>query len=85
MRKRTIFCKKLNIRAMAIQYEFANRFDIEATPYNSVGGCEFVSDARGGNFSIGFSSGTVASFMTTTSDVLTQNLCEAYGSTFIVV
>ena len=41
--------------------------------------------ARGGNFSIGFSSGTVASFMTTTADVLTQNLCEVYGSTFIEV
>ena len=37
--------------------------------------------ARGGNFSIGFASGTVASFMTTTAGVLTQNLCEAYGST----
>ena len=65
----------------AIQYEFANRFDIEATQYNFVGGCEFVSDARGGNFSIGFASGTVASFMSTTAGVLTQNLCEAYGST----
>ena len=41
--------------------------------------------ARGGNFSIGFSSGAVASFMTTTADVLTQNLCEVYGSTFIEV
>ena len=38
-----------------------------------------------GSFWSGFSSGTVASFMTTTADVLTQNLCEAYGSTFIVV
>ena len=41
--------------------------------------------ARGGNFSIGFASGAVASFMSTTADVLTQNLCEAYGSTFIEV
>lgn len=41
--------------------------------------------ARGGNFSIGFASGTVSSFMSTTADVLTQNLCEAYGSTFIEV
>ncbi len=39
----------------------------------------------GGNFSIGFASGTVASFMSTTADVLTQNLCEAYGSTSIEV
>lgn len=65
----------------AIQYEFANRFDIEATQYNFVGGCEFVSDARGGNFSVAFASGTVASFMTTTADVLTQNLCEAWQVT----
>ena len=65
----------------AIQYEFANRFDIEATQYSFVGGCEFVSDARGGNFSIGFASGTVASFMSTTAGVLTQNLCEAWQVT----
>ena len=41
--------------------------------------------ARGGNFSIGFASGAVASFMSTTAGVLTQNLCEAYGSTSIEV
>ena len=40
--------------------------------------------ARGGNFSIGFASGTVASFMTTTADVLTQNLCEAWQVTCMV-
>ena len=81
-KEKCLFCKKLNIRAMAaIQYEFANRFDIEATQYNFVGGCEFVSDARGGNFSVTFASGTVASFMTTTADVLTQNLCEAWQVT----
>ncbi len=40
--------------------------------------------ARGGNFSIGFSSGAVASFMTTTADVLTQNLCEAWQVTCMV-
>ncbi len=84
-KEKCLFCKKLNIRAMAaIQYEFANRFDIEATQYNFVGGCEFVSDARGGNFSIGFSSGAVASFMSTTADVLTQNLCEAWQVTCMV-
>ena len=40
--------------------------------------------ARGGNFSIGFASGTVASFMTTTADVLTPNLCEAWQVTCMV-
>ena len=40
--------------------------------------------ARGGNFSIGFASGAVASFMTTTADVLTQNLCEAWQVTCMV-
>ena len=65
----------------AIHYEFTKKFDIEATQYNFVGGCEFVSDARGGNFSVTFASGAVDSFMTTTAGVLTQNLCEAYGST----
>ena len=40
--------------------------------------------ARGGNFSIGFASGAVASFMTPTADVLTQNLCEAWQVTCMV-
>ena len=31
-----------------------------------------------GSFWSGFASGVVASFMTTTADVLTQNLCEAW-------
>ena len=68
----------------AIQYEFANRFDIEATQYNFVGGSEFVSDARGGNFSVTFASGAVASLMTTTAGMLTQNLCEAWQVTCMV-
>lgn len=40
--------------------------------------------ACGGNFSIGFASGTVASFMSTTAGVLTQNLCEAWQVTCMV-
>lgn len=40
--------------------------------------------ARGGNFSIGFASGAVASLMTTTAGMLTQNLCEAWQVTCMV-
>ncbi|KWW38836.1 MAG: hypothetical protein F083_2123 [bacterium F083] len=38
-----------------------------------------------GTFWSGFASGAVASFVSTTAGVLTQNLCEAYGSTSIEV
>ena len=37
-----------------------------------------------GSFWSGFASGAVASFMTTTADVLTQNLCEAWQVTCMV-
>lgn len=54
----------------------------KAFAYESHGTLGGVSTwARGGNFSIGFASGAVASFMTTTADVLTQNLCEAWQAT----
>ena len=62
-------------------------------PYCQTISVAFAYDAHGtvagvaseirkeGSFWSGFSSGTVASFMSTTAGVLTQNLCEAYGST----
>ena len=54
----------------------------KAFAYESHGTLGGVSTwARGGNFSIGFASGTVASFMSTTAGVLTQNLCEAWQVT----
>ena len=60
-------------------YYLSSSITIAYDAHGTLGGAS--TWARGGNFSIGFSSGTVASFMTTTADVLTQNLCEAWQAT----
>ena len=65
------------MRYCTTYYQFVNKTNVYVAHGILAGVASEIR--KEGSFWSGFSSGTVASFMTTTADVLTQNLSEAYG------